>query len=42
MNDDTNENNYRINNNNTIKSKSFEYKAKMIGNTPDDNNTLNT
>ena len=28
------------NNNKTIKSKSFKYKTKIIGRTPDDNNTL--
>ena len=27
-------------NNSKTKSKSFEYKAKVIGRTPDDNNTL--
>ena len=45
-NDDANENNaannYKINNNNKITSKSFEYKAKIIGSTPADNNTLDT
>ena len=30
-----------INNDKTITNKSFEYKKKIIGNTPDDNNTLN-
>ena len=43
FNDSANENNtagnYRINNNKTITSKSFEYKTK-IGNIPVDNNTL--
>ena len=42
VNDDANENkivNYRTMNNKTITSKSFEYKAKIIGSTPDDNNT---
>ena len=41
--DDVNENanNYRINKNKTIKSKSFEYKAK-IRRTPYDNDTLDT
>ena len=35
-------NNNRINNNKTIASKSFEYKTKLIGSTPDNNNnTLN-
>ena len=40
-NDDANENNAannRINNNQTITSKSFEYKTKLRGNTPDVNN----
>ena len=44
VNDNDNENNadnYRINNNKTITSKSFEYKTKLIGSTPNDNNTLN-
>ena len=43
VNDDANENdaaNNKINNNKT--SKSFEYKKKILGRTPDDNNTLNT
>ena len=43
INDDGNENNAannRINNNKTIKSKSFEYKTNLIGGTPNDNNTL--
>ena len=38
---DANENNAannRININQTITSKSFEYKTKLIGSTPDDNN----
>ena len=42
--DDGNENNAandKINNNKTIASFSFEYKTKLIGRTPDDNNTLN-
>ena len=26
----------------TVTSKSFEYKTKIIGNTPDDDNTLDT
>ena len=45
MTDDANENdnaNYRINHNKTITSKSFEYKTKIIGTTPANNNTLNT
>ena len=46
VNDDENENdnadNNRINNNKTITSKSFEYKTKIIGKTPDDNNVLDT
>ena len=40
VNDNANENNAdnkRINNNKTITSKSFEYKAKLIGSTPNDN-----
>ena len=44
VNDNANENNadkYRINNINTITSKSFEYKVELIGSTPTDNNTLN-
>ena len=44
FNDDTNENNddsCRINNEKTITSESFEYKAKLIGSTTNDNNTLN-
>ena len=42
-NDDENENDNVdniINNNKTIKSKSFEYKTKIIGRIPADNNTL--
>ena len=42
INDDENENNNvnnRISNNKKTKSKSFEYKAKVIGKTPDNNNT---
>ena len=35
-----NANNNRINNDKTIRTKSFEYKAKIIGATPDDNNIL--
>ena len=31
----------RINNKKTITSKSFEYKTKSKGSTPNDNNTLN-
>ena len=34
-------NNNRINNNKTIASKSFEYKTKIKGRTPNDNNSLN-
>ena len=34
--------NYRINNNKTITSKSFHFKTKIIGNTPTDNNSLGT
>ena len=33
--------NFRINSNKTT-SKSFEYKTKIIGSTPADNNTLDT
>ena len=43
INGDANENNganNRINNNKTITSKSFEYKTKLIGSTPNDNNIL--
>ena len=31
---------YRINNKNTTRSKSYEYKTKIIGATPADSNTL--
>ena len=44
VNDNAHENNadnYRISNSKTITSKSFEYKTKLIGSTPNDNNTLN-
>ena len=34
--------NNNINNNKIIKSKSFEYKTKIIGRTPTDNNRLDT
>ena len=34
-------NNYRINNNKTTTSKSFEYKTKLIGSTPNNNSRLN-
>ena len=44
VNDSANENNdadnFRINNNKTTTSKSFQYKTKSIGNTPN-NNMLN-
>ena len=44
VNDDANENNdagiYRVNNNKTRKSKSFEYKTKIIGNTQHNNSRL--
>ena len=44
INDSANENNdtnnYRVNNNKTITSKSFEYKTKIIGRTPNDNNNI--
>ena len=46
VNDCANENNdtinYRTNNNKIIKSKSFGYKTKIIGRTPDDDNILDT
>ena len=44
MNNNANQNsadNYRINSKNTITRKSFEYETKLIGSTPNDNNTLN-
>ena len=37
-----NGNGNEINKNKTITSKPFEYKTKIIGRTPDDNNTLDT
>ena len=43
INDDANENNAacnNINNNKTITSKYFEYKTKVIGRTPNNNNIL--
>ena len=43
INDDKNETNRfsnRINNKKTIRTKSFEYKTKLIGNTPDDNDII--
>ena len=42
INDDVNENNVannRINNSQTVTSKSFEYKTKLIGSMPRNNNT---
>ena len=42
-NDDDNENdsaNNRINNSKAITNESFEYKTKLIGSTPNNNNTL--
>ena len=46
MNDDTNEinvpNKYSLNNNETATSRSFELKSKVLGRTPDNNNTLHT
>ena len=42
INDDVNENNVannRINNSQTVTSKSFEYKTKLIGSMPSNNNT---
>ena len=44
LNDDGNKNdnaNNRIHNNKTATSKSFEYKTKIIGSKPNNNNTLN-
>ena len=38
----TNSNNYRIDNDKIKRNKSFEYKIKIIGSTPNDNNTLDT
>ena len=44
VNNDANKNNdaanYRINNNKTTTTKSFEYKSKIIGNKPDNNSRL--
>ena len=45
LNDAANENhnaNNKINNNKTIRNKSFEYNTEMIGIKPDNNNTLET
>lgn len=46
VNDDTNEinvpNKYSLNNNETATSRSFELKSKVLGRTPDNNNTLHT
>ena len=45
INDNANENDNsgkKINNDKTITNKSFKYKAKTIGRTSDDNNTLDT
>ena len=39
-NENNDANNYRINSNKTITSKSFKYKKKILGRTPDDNNIL--
>ena len=41
---ENNDDGNKINNSKTITStiKSFKYKTKIIGGTPDDNNTLNT
>ena len=42
-NDDANENNdddYRVNNNKTTTNKSFQYKTKIIGSTPENNSRL--
>ena len=37
-----NADNYRLDNRKKVTSKCFEYKPKIIGSTPDDNNTLET
>ena len=46
VNDVTNEINvpkkYSLNNNKTATSRSFDLKSKVLGRTPDDNNTLDT
>ena len=46
VNDDANENdyadNYRINNNKTTTSKSFEYNTKILGSIPNNNSSLGT
>ena len=42
VNENNDANNYRINNNKTTTSKSFEYKAKIIWRTPNNNNVLDT
>ena len=39
---ENNDNDYRINNEQTTTSKSPEYKKKIIGRTLNDNNTLDT
>ena len=39
-NENSNKDSYRINSNNTTSSKPFEYKTKIIGRTPTDNNIL--
>ena len=39
---ENNEDGNKIKNNKTITSKSFEYKTKIMGRIPDDNNTSNT
>ena len=43
INNDENENDNknRLNNNKTIASRSFKYKTKLIGSTPDNENRLN-
>ena len=41
-NENNDANNYRINNNKTATSKFFQYKTKVIGRTPNDNNVLDT
>ena len=39
-NENNNANNFRINNNKTTISKSFEYKTKLIGSTPNNDSRL--
>ena len=42
INDSDNDDGNKINNNKTITSKPFAYKTKIIGRTPNGNNTLDT